>query len=45
MGPAMTPPDDQAPPGPLGWRGLYALVLGALALVIVSLLWLTEHFH
>ena len=37
--------DDDTPPRPFGWGGLYALVLGALALCIVALAWLTERWR
>jgi hypothetical protein len=36
---------DEAPPRPFGWRGLYALVIVALAASIAALLWLTERWR
>lgn len=38
-------PDDETPPRPFGWGGLYALVIGALAASIAALLWLTGRWR
>jgi hypothetical protein len=43
--PVPAPGDDEAPPRPFGWGGLYALVLVALAAAIVALAWLTERWR
>ena len=36
--------DDDAPPRPFGWGGLYALVIVVLAASIAALAWLTERW-
>ena len=43
----MTPhsPDDDAPPRPFGWGGLYGLVIVVLAATIAALAWLTGHWR
>ena len=38
-------PDDEAPPRPFGWGGLYALVIVTLAATIAALLWLTGRWR
>ena len=38
------PSEDEAPPIGGRWSVLYAVVLGALAVVIAVLWWLTEHY-
>jgi len=37
--------ESEPPPLPLSWRQLYALVIGALAVVIAALAWLTERWR
>ena len=37
--------DDDAPPRPFGWGGLYALVIVELAATIAALAWLTGHWR
>ncbi len=41
---AVSERDPDAPPL-LSWRALYAVVIGALALAIAALSWLTEAFR
>ena len=43
--PAPAAGDDEAPPRPFVWGGLYALVLVALAAAIGALVWLTERWR
>ena len=39
------PREEEAPPLPLTWGALYAIVLAALALTIALLAWLTERWR
>ncbi len=38
-------PDTERPPVPLSWGQLYAIVIGALAVSIALLAWLTERWR